>query len=136
MIPAEICRAALAEAGHPDLAAEIGTNRAGHPMRCLDAHDETSARLARTADAYRRADPRRPTAATAEAMGITKSAAAKRIARARQADLLPPTSQGRRRQCAGPHQPLTARWCDASESWLACQFCRAPWPCASSQEPT
>ena len=45
MIPAEICRAALAEAGRPDLAAQIGTNRAGHPMRCLDAHDETSARL-------------------------------------------------------------------------------------------
>jgi hypothetical protein len=33
MIPAEICRAALCEAGRPDLARHIGTNRAGHPTR-------------------------------------------------------------------------------------------------------
>ena len=38
LIPAEICRAALCEAGRPDLARNIGTNRAGDPMRAWPAY--------------------------------------------------------------------------------------------------
>ncbi len=45
MIPAEICRAALCEAGRPDLARNIGTNRAGDPMRVWTAYYGTDAEL-------------------------------------------------------------------------------------------
>lgn len=45
MIPAEICRAALCEAGRPDLARNIGTNRAGHPMRAWTAYYGPDAEL-------------------------------------------------------------------------------------------
>lgn len=45
MIPAEICRAALCEAGRPDLARNIGTNRAGHPMRPWPAYSQPDAEL-------------------------------------------------------------------------------------------
>lgn len=45
MIPAEICRAALCEAGRPDLARNIGTNRIGHPMRWWTAYHPTDAAL-------------------------------------------------------------------------------------------
>ena len=38
MIPAEICRAALCEAGRPDLARNIRTNRRGPPMRAWTAY--------------------------------------------------------------------------------------------------
>lgn len=38
MIPAEICRAALCEAGRPDLARNIGTNRRGQPIRAWTAY--------------------------------------------------------------------------------------------------
>jgi hypothetical protein len=45
MIPAEICRAALCEAGRPDLARNIGTNRAGDPMRAWTAYYGADANL-------------------------------------------------------------------------------------------
>lgn len=45
MIPAEICRAALCEAGRPDLARNIGTNRRGDPMRAWTAYYGTDANL-------------------------------------------------------------------------------------------
>ena len=45
MIPAEICRAALCEAGRPDLARNIGTNRRGQPMRAWTAYYDTDANL-------------------------------------------------------------------------------------------
>ena len=45
MIPAEICRAALCEAGRPDLARNIGTNRLGHPMRTWTAYYGSDAEL-------------------------------------------------------------------------------------------
>ena len=45
MIPAEICRAALCEAGRPDLARGIGTNRRGQPMRAWTAYFGADANL-------------------------------------------------------------------------------------------
>lgn len=45
MIPAEICRAALCEAGRPDLARNIGTNRRGQPIRAWTAYYGTDANL-------------------------------------------------------------------------------------------
>ena len=45
MIAAEICRAALCEAGRPDLARNIGTNRTGDPMRVWTAYYGTDAEL-------------------------------------------------------------------------------------------
>lgn len=45
MIPAEICRAALCEAGRPDLAFSIGTNKVGHPIRQDDAYSLHDAEL-------------------------------------------------------------------------------------------
>lgn len=45
MIPAEICRAALCEAGRPDLARNIGTNRRGQPMRAWTAYYGSDANL-------------------------------------------------------------------------------------------
>ena len=45
MIAAEICRAALCEAGRPDLARNIGTNRAGHPTRAWTAYYDSDADL-------------------------------------------------------------------------------------------
>lgn len=45
MIPAEICRAALCEAGRPDLARNIGTNRRGQPIRAWTAYYGSDANL-------------------------------------------------------------------------------------------
>lgn len=45
MIAAEICRAALCEAGRPDLARNIGTNRVGDPIRAWTAYYGTDAEL-------------------------------------------------------------------------------------------
>lgn len=60
MIPAEICRAALCEAGRPDLARNIGTNRAGYPTRVWTAYYGSDAELVAKAFAVTYGDALKP----------------------------------------------------------------------------
>lgn len=76
-----------------------------------------------------------PTKHVADALGISRTAAAKLVAAARCDGLLAPTTQGRhggQPQAVAGHNPARARW-TSGESWWACQTCRQPWPCGAAR---
>ncbi len=103
MIPAEICRAALCEAGRPDLARNIGTNRRGQPMRAWTAYYGTDANL------------------VAKAFGLAYGARLEPTSEADVAAML-------RQEMAAPREygprhwsPRLNRWCDTftPDDWSA-----------------
>lgn len=69
----------------------------------------------------------RPTTDTAAALGITKQAAANRVARARNAGLLPPTTRGAAARPVHRPAPATIRGTDIT--WTVCRGCLQHWPC-------
>lgn len=83
----------------------------------------------RAAVLYLAADPYRPTAETAEALGISRGRAGRLIMQARKEGLLPATETGRARQYVGAHRPRRARFGREEDTWLACHLCHMPWPC-------
>ena len=70
-----------------------------------------------------------PTKTVAGAIGVSVATAGRLVRRARDENLLPEAARGRANFTDTGHRPRTARWSDASDSWLACASCREPWPC-------
>lgn len=91
MIPAEICRAALCEAGRPDLARNIGTNRRGQPIRAWTAYYGTDANL------------------VAKAFALAHGA---RLEPTSEADVAAMLRETRPRPSVKHWSPLLGMWCD------------------------
>lgn len=92
-------------------------------------------RLQRVAAIYRAAVDRGapPGVAIATELRVSRSTAGRWIRDARDVHMLPPTGPGQTVAHRGEHRPRSARWTDASQSWLACAACRQPWPCPKAQ---
>jgi hypothetical protein len=93
------------------------------PGRPLETTDE------QVVEAYWTAfntQPHRLTSTVAQALGISRATAGRRIARAMSAGLIAHST----------HRPRHVRWATrlATESWLACAECRELWPCPHQRE--
>lgn len=76
---------------------------------------------------------RQPTSHVAQAMGVTRNVAAKRVKRVRELGLLPPAEKGHA-TWVEHHSVLAvaARGTVRQRQWTVCVECLTPWPCAAA----